>query len=300
MQQSLNNVYLINKPESFTSFDIVAKVRKHTNIRKTGHAGTLDPFATGLLIVCTGKFTRLMDFFHQYPKTYESRFKLGESSDTDDITGTISNKMDYSSIKESEIINSLKEMEGEILQQPPSISAKRVNGKRLYKANRNGEKLEAKPVSVTIHKIEIKNISLPFVDVEITCGTGTYIRSIARDLGEKLGNYCLCETLKRTKIGPYCLDNSIEITDDILTPIDHLEILPELDAITLTEDITKKLLKGNTVKTHDVKIDLTPKNEKIVRLFSPYFKNFIAICKISSYDKDNYNIKAIKVFNNEI
>jgi len=296
----MNNVYLINKPAKLTSFDVVAKVRKHTQIRKTGHAGTLDPFATGLLIVCTGKFTRLVDFFHTYPKTYISRFKLGVSSNTDDITGTIIEEKDYSNITEQQIISALKEMEGEIMQQPPAISAKRIRGKRLYDLNREKEQVKAKKVKVTIHNIKIININLPFVDVEISCGTGTYIRGIARDLGKSLNNCCLVETLERTSIGPYSLKNAISLDDFTLVPILHLDILSDLDAVTLIPDITKRLQRGNTIKIKDLAIDDFNGESKLLRLFSPHFKNLIAICKISSYYRDSYKIKAEKVFFNEI
>lgn len=296
----MNNVYLINKPPNLTSFDIVAKVRKHTQIKKTGHAGTLDPFATGLLIVCTGKFTRLVDFFHKYPKTYVSRFQLGISTDTDDITGNIIKENSISNISPNDIEILLKKHIGEHFQQPCAISAKKVNGKRLYDVNRNGEKVKAEPVKITIHNIKIINIELPFVDVEIACSTGTYIRGIARDLGQSLNVGGIVKTLERTSIGPYSLKNSISIEDEILIPLKHINILKDLDAITLLPDITKRLQRGNTVNFKDLVIENDLEQNGLIRLFSPFFKNLIAICEISSYDRKSYKIKAEKVFLNEI
>ncbi len=284
----MNNVYLIDKPEGLTSFDIVRIVRKELGIKRVGHTGTLDPFATGLLIVCTGNFTRLADYFHRYLKTYRAVFVLGEFRDTDDITGNVIKEFPLLKIPPKQIENALKTFEGEIEQLPPFISAKRVNGERLYKLNRKERKVKPEKAKVFVKEIKILSYNFPKLEVEITCGTGTYIRSIARDLGEKLNCGCYVESLRRVSIGNYNVENAVKT--DNLKPIRHKDILYHLDAVVPEEKILEKIYAGNEVYIANFDIH----TEK-VRVFTPFFKELVSICSAKSKE-NGIILKPEKVF----
>ena len=248
---------LINKPEGWTSFDAVALARKQLTANKlksyklqangklkVGHAGTLDPFATGLLIIGVGReATKKLDEFKKMPKTYVVTIKLGEVSDTYDKTGRITQQRNASVIPtesadewrnplHSEVKGSLgyarddntpptlekiKEtinyFIGKQSQIPPMFSAKKINGRRLYELARKGIEVERKPNAIEIYAIKILDYTWPFLKIEVQCSTGTYIRSLAHDIGEKLGVGAYCEELVRTKIGGYSLDNATNINN---------------------------------------------------------------------------------------
>jgi len=285
-----NQIYLIDKPGEMTSFDVVQRVRKAIGIRRVGHAGTLDPFATGLLIVASGPFTRLVDLFHSYPKTYLATFQLGVSTDTDDMTGTVQTEKDTSAIHESDIVTALNQFKGEIMQQPPSISAKRVEGKRLYRVNRESVKVEARPVKVVVHEIRSVEVELPYVTMEIECGTGTYIRSIARDLGKILGVGGAVKSLSRIAIGPYRLTAACGLTE--IKPIPHLSILPELESFSLGADAIGELSSGKTVLLRDIFLE----EELRIRVFDDYFKTMRALCRVTARGSIGSRIQPEKVF----
>ncbi len=285
-----NQIYLIDKPAGITSFDVVRKVRKAIGVRRVGHAGTLDPFATGLLIVASGPFTRLVDLFHNYPKTYRADFQLGITTDTDDVTGVIQSKKDVSNVRESEIMTALDRFRGKIMQRPPAISAKRVNGKRLYNVNRGSVKIEAKPVEVIVHEIRSIEIELPFVRMEVECGTGTYIRSLARDLGEILGVGGTVKTLRRTEIGPFHLTDACDLEN--VKPIPHLSILPELEAFSLGSEALGELFSGKSVLLRDVFLDEGQK----IRVFDNYFRIMRALCRVTAKGSVGCRIQPEKVF----
>ncbi|PJE76779.1 tRNA pseudouridine(55) synthase TruB [Candidatus Uhrbacteria bacterium CG10_big_fil_rev_8_21_14_0_10_48_16] len=205
---------LIDKPAGMTSHDVVNRVRRFTGERRVGHAGTLDPFATGLLIVGVGRgATREMQNLVGLDKRYEATFILGASSTTDDMEGEILATPLNPHLREEEIEDALKQFIGEIEQIPPTYSAIKIGGKKMYEAAREGKPLEAKPRNVTIYSI--KPISAPTVqdhtvhiDLVIHCSTGTYIRAIARDLGKALGGGGYVEELRRTSIGPFTIDQA--------------------------------------------------------------------------------------------
>ena len=208
---------LIDKPAGMTSHDVVDRVRKLTGERRVGHAGTLDPFATGLLIVGVGRpATREMSKLVGLDKTYETVFMFGSSSDTDDKTGTITpNPID--DVGEEELKAIFRSYTGPIKQLPPTYSAIKIKGKKMYEAARKGEKLEAKPRSVTVYRFEPK---LPIFEerlaVTIECSSGTYIRALARDIGADLGGGGYVEELRRTRIDSFSIDEATRLDD--LTP----------------------------------------------------------------------------------
>lgn len=210
-------VILIDKPLEWTSFQAVNKVRwlikKSFGIKKikVGHAGTLDPLATGLLIICSGKFTKKIDTFQAQEKEYSGTFTLGATTPSYDLETEVDQTFDISEITSEEIKEITKQFLGEIQQQPPVFSALKKDGKRLYEYARNGEEVEIPFRTVTISEFEITKIDLPKVDFRIVCSKGTYIRSLANDLGKALNNGAHLSALRRTKIGWFSVEDAVGI-----------------------------------------------------------------------------------------
>ncbi len=210
-------VILIDKPLEWTSFQAVNKVRwlikKSFRIKKikVGHAGTLDPLATGLLIICTGKFTKKIDTFQAQEKEYTGTFTLGATTPSYDLETDIDQTFDISEITSEKIHEATKQFLGEIQQQPPVFSALKKDGKRLYEFARSGEEVEIPFRTVTILEFEITNIELPKIDFRVVCSKGTYIRSLANDFGKALNNGAHLFALRRTKIGDFSVENAVGI-----------------------------------------------------------------------------------------
>jgi len=225
MDIKIGKFILIDKPIDWTSFDAVAFLRRQArqqfpdqkNIR-VGHAGTLDPFATGLLIIGVGRqATKQLDKIKNLEKTYEAVIRLGATSDTDDCTGKIqpvkSDKKDSPTVELKNIKKILKTFVGEQEQIPPMYSAKSIGGQRLYKLARQGKTVERPPSKIKIYKIKLLDFNWPNLSIEVKCSSGTYIRTLAHDIGQKLdvGGYCL--ELRRTKIGNYSIKRAQKIKD---------------------------------------------------------------------------------------
>lgn len=218
-------VILIDKPLEWTSFQVVNKIRwlikKTFGLKKikVGHAGTLDPLATGLLIICTGKFTKKIDTYQAQEKEYTGTFTLGATTPSYDLETEIDQEFDISQITSEEIKEAVKQFIGEIQQQPPVYSALKKDGKRLYEFARNGEEVEIPFRTVTVSEFEITNIDLPNVDFRVVCSKGTYIRSLANDFGKALDNGAYLSALRRTKIGDFSVDDALNINtfEDSLT-----------------------------------------------------------------------------------
>lgn len=205
---------LIDKPVGPTSHDIVDVVRRALHTRKVGHAGTLDPFASGLLILAVGAMTKQLSKFVGLDKTYEATMRFGASSDTMDRTGTIEQK-ECATITQAHLETILGEFRGEIDQVPPMYSAKKVGGQKLYELAREGKVVERKPVRVTIHELEIVSFSWPTVVIRTRVSSGTYIRALADDIGKRLGCGAYLEELRREKIGTY--DIKAAVTPDLVS-----------------------------------------------------------------------------------
>jgi tRNA pseudouridine55 synthase len=199
----MNGILLIDKPQGLTSHDVVFKIRKKVGIKKVGHGGTLDPLATGLLLILVGKATKKSNNFTQAKKKYEFDCRLGISTDTDDAEGKVLKTADISALSSEEIINAVTSFKGEIVQEVPKYSAVKVNGKKLYQLAREGKNIRLPKRKVQVYKIKVKKINLPAVSLEVLCSKGTYIRSICRDLGKKLGCGGITSKLRRTYIEPY-------------------------------------------------------------------------------------------------
>lgn len=209
--QDEGRVLLIDKPYRWTSFDVVNKLRFKLNVKKIGHAGTLDPLATGLLIICVGKMTKRIEEFMGLEKEYSGKFTLGQTTPSHDLETEVSEKKDLSGVDEGKIREAALALTGKISQVPPQHSAIRVGGKRAYKFARQGKEIELQPRDVEVSVFEITNIALPDVSFRIVCSKGTYIRSLARDFGSELGVGAYLSELTRTRIGPYKLDEAISI-----------------------------------------------------------------------------------------
>lgn len=208
----MNNILFIDKPSGITSFDVIRKLRQKLGIRKMGHAGTLDPLATGLLIIGLEKATKELAQYMGLPKEYEVLIAFGKVSTTYDADGELRIMNDELRIvRREELEKILQNFVGEIDQTPPSFSAKRINGQRAYDIARKGERVDLKPVKVRIDSVEILDWNWPLVRLRVKCGKGTYIRSIAHDLGQKIGCGAYVKELRRTAIGDFRVENATKL-----------------------------------------------------------------------------------------
>ena len=206
-------VFLINKPINWTSFDAVRKIRNLIRIKKVGHAGTLDPLATGLLIICTGKFTKKINEYMAQEKEYTGTFTMGAITSTFDLESEPQNFKDISFLTPALINETTKDFIGEINQVPPIHSAIKIEGKRVYELARKGIDVKLEPRKITIKDFQITKIELPVISFRVVCSTGTYIRSLANDFGEKLGCGAYLSSLCRTRIGEHKLENALTIEE---------------------------------------------------------------------------------------
>jgi tRNA pseudouridine55 synthase len=210
-------VLLIDKPLNWTSFQVVNKIRwlikQQFGIKKikVGHAGTLDPLATGLLILCTGKFTKKIETYQAQVKEYTGTITLGATTPSYDLESEADQTFDISGITKEDILKNTQHFIGEIQQQPPIFSALKKDGKRLYEYAREGEHVEIPKRTITINEFEITNIDMPNVEFRVVCSKGTYIRSLADDFGKMLNNGAHLSSLRRTKIGDFSVDNAVGV-----------------------------------------------------------------------------------------
>ena len=210
-------VLLFDKFSDWTSFDVVNKIRSTLKYRydipklKVGHAGTLDPLATGLLIICTGKKTKEIQEFQDLPKEYITTIKFGETTPSFDLETEVDKTFSVETLSKENIVEAVSGFKGKQKQMPPDFSAKRIKGKRAYENARKGKSVDLKPAEIEIYDIEVLNINLPYAEIKINCSKGTYIRAIARDLGVKLNNGAHLIKLRRTKIGSFSVENAITV-----------------------------------------------------------------------------------------
>ncbi len=204
----------LNKPTDWTSRDVVNRVSRLVGRKvKCGHAGTLDPLATGVLLVCIGKATKLVPHIHEFPKSYDGSFLLGKTSETDDLEGTVEDVVIPDGLSEETIQKLLPEFLGEIQQIPPAYSAIWVNGERAYDVARRGDAVALPARTVTIDRLNLSRFDGQSMTLSMTCGTGTYVRSLGRDIARKAGTEAVMSSLTRTSIGPFALDDSIPVQE---------------------------------------------------------------------------------------
>ena len=250
-----NGIISIDKPEGWTSQDVTARLRRVFNTRRIGHGGTLDPMATGVLPVFVGRATRGVEFFEHAEKTYEAALRLGVTTDTEDITGTVLEEKDVS-VTEADLMEVLGRFRGEIMQVPPMYSALKVNGRKLYDLARAGKEVERQPRPITIYELECLEFSGNEARLRVRCSKGTYIRTLCKDIGEALGCGGCMAALRRVQAGEYTIADSVSLdrllseseqgmeVEHYLKPVDSM--FASFPAITLTPNQTKRVRNGNS------------------------------------------------------
>jgi tRNA pseudouridine55 synthase len=244
----------VSKPAGITSRRVVDRVTQLVGPLKVGHAGTLDPLATGVIVVCLGKATRLIETIQQQRKSYHAQFLLGRESDTDDVTGNVTPVAECRTIGQAEVESALPAFVGRIEQTPPQFSAVHVDGGRAYEKARAGMAVDLAPRPVDVYRLELTRFAYPEFELAIECGSGTYVRSIGRDLGRALGSGAAMSALVRTRIGPYHIEEAVPL--DNLTPqtIDE-SLLPTTTAVSelpqyhATADDVARIRAGRSIDT---------------------------------------------------
>ena len=255
----MNGVLLVDKPAGMTSHDVVGRVRRLAGQRRVGHSGTLDPAATGLLILCLGRATRLVEYLVGRPKTYLGRVTFGVETSSYDADGEIVSQKPVPPLTADLIESMLEPLRGDIMQVPPMVSALKRDGKRLYELARQGVEVERPPRPVTIYRLEQRLLTPPHLDIEVECSAGTYIRSIAYDLGVALGCGAHLSGLRRTRVGDFQVEQAVALDDlptdqpeavaaRLLPPAVAIAHLPRID---LTADAARDLGHGKWVLRDD-------------------------------------------------
>lgn len=303
----MNGIINVYKEQGFTSHDVVAKLRGILKMKKIGHTGTLDPDAVGVLPVCLGKATKLCDLLTDKDKTYETVMLLGQTTDTQDISGTVlsTKAAEYS---EEQIKEAVQCFIGDILQVPPMYSALKVNGKKLYELARQGIEVERKARPVTVFDIQIMEIrsvegEVPMMEVRMTvhCSKGTYIRTICHDIGEKLGCGACMKELKRTKVSSFLIEDSLKLSEieqhmkestieSVIVPVE--DMFPHAPKVIVAEEHCKYIYNGNSfTKRHlQDKIDTNGLSE--VRVYDSKGV-FVGLYE---YDQEKHFFKVVKMF----
>ena len=247
----MNGIVIIDKPAEWTSQDVVSKLRGVLHTKRIGHGGTLDPMATGVLPVFVGRATRGVEFFEHAEKTYETVLRLGLTTTTEDITGTVLEEKEVR-VTEAQFLQALAQFRGEIQQIPPMYSALKINGQKLCDLARKGKEVERKSRTITIHRLECLSFDGKTARLSVTCSKGTYIRTLCKDIGEKLGCGGCMESLRRTAAGAYTIEEAVPLarlveSDDpesYLRPVDTM--FTQYDAVTLTANQEKRCRNGNS------------------------------------------------------
>ena len=302
MSGTISGVLNIYKEAHWTSFDVVAKIRGICHVKKIGHAGTLDPAAEGVLPVCVGKATRIADLLSGEIKTYCAQMRLGEETDTLDQTGTVVRRADpavLDRLTEGQVREVINSFVGGYDQVPPMYSARHVQGKRLYELAREGKRVERAAVPVRIDRIVIDEISIPNIALTVTCGRGTYIRSLCADIGEKLGCGAVMTHLVRTRVGPFEIGDALTIGQlqerlteksfgDLLMPVD--QVFAERPAVTVASSCEKLAYNGNKIPLAGFQTDDLPAED--FRLYDSRGQ-FIGIFGI---EENGQTVKPVKMF----
>ncbi len=248
----------VDKPEGPTSHDMVGAARRALGVRRVGHTGTLDPFASGLLLLCVGRATRLAEYFAELAKTYEAVAHLGVRTDTLDRDGAVLEESDgWRDLNQDEVQDALGRFRGEIEQVPPAFSAKKIDGERAYDLARRGEAVALEPCAVRIDALELTSWEPPLLGFRVTCSTGTYVRALARDIGEALGLGAHLTSLRRTSIGawdvadglaPEELGDPEKVADRAVPPLAALSHLPTVE---VDDSVAERLALGQAVRLEE-------------------------------------------------
>jgi tRNA pseudouridine55 synthase len=289
----MNGVLNIFKPKGMTSFDVVRQVKKVCNTSKVGHTGTLDPEATGVLPICIGKATKIIDYIMNSEKVYEVEFKLGVKTTTYDLEGEILAEKSTEALSEIEILQTINAFKGDYCQVPPMYSALKQNGVRLYELARKGIEVERPGRNITIYNIENIKINNPIISMRVTCSKGTYIRSLCYDIGEKLGVFATMTSLNRTKTSVFDEKDSINIKDltsenfkEYLLSIE--DALERYDTIIVEKKYSKLLING--VRIGDRRLT----KDKIIegKLYRVYDEDKVFL-GLGKKDQDGFKIEKL-------
>ncbi|MBR4587450.1 MAG: tRNA pseudouridine(55) synthase TruB [Lachnospiraceae bacterium] len=304
----------IYKEKGYTSHDVVARMRGILKIKKIGHTGTLDPEAEGVLPVAIGAATKLCDMFSDRSKTYRAVIRLGISTDTEDMTGTVTAEDEnWKGLTDDKIISAVDSFAGEYEQIPPMYSALKVDGHKLYEYARKGIEIERKPRLLNIYDIKTTSIDLPWVSIEVTCSKGTYIRTLSKDIGAKLSCNACMQSLLRTRVSDFCMEDAITLAElekirdegrlaEYIKPV--YDIYSFLDSALALEAANKRLINGNSIPAEYVSITekgkgdgcLTGDFTGCVRM-SDHLHSFIGIYRYSK-DTDEYIPEKLFFVNN--
>ena len=297
----IHGILNIYKEKGYTSHDVVAKLRGITGQRKIGHTGTLDPEAEGVLPVCLGRATKVCDLLTDRDKTYEAVLLLGIRTDTQDVTGTVTDRGDIQGITREMVEQAARKYVGEYDQIPPMYSALKVNGKKLYELAREGKTIERKARRVRIYELEILEEALPRVRLRVRCSKGTYIRTLCDDIGADLGCYGCMEALLRTSVGPFALEEACRLEDveaavkagelgKMLCPIDRL--FAEYPAVQVKKGWEKLAYNGNGLKRSMTDGDRETRDGACVRIYDAG-RNFLALYR---YHREAEEYTTVKMF----
>jgi len=297
----IRGILNINKPSGISSYDVIRIIKRiikgnaiqpngkettqsgsscprRVDSTKIGHAGTLDPMANGVLLILFNEATKIASFLTEQKKEYQAEIKLGIKTDTDDITGKVIQEKEVLKFTPAQIEESLQEFRGEITQIPPAYSALRQQGKRFYDIAREGKPVEPRPRKLTIYTIELLEANLPYLKIRAIVSKGTYIRSLARDIGDRLGCGATLQALTRTRIGSFSLNDALNIDElnydamiNHLLPI--LKAMDNLDSVYIKETAEKKLLTGQAIKNSELfETDLGQLKTSRVKVFNKNHK----------------------------
>ena len=295
---NVNGIIVVNKPQNWTSHDCVAVMRKVTGIKRIGHTGTLDPMATGVLPICIGTATRIMEYMDLDWKTYRASLKLGIITDTEDIWGEVLEEKTTENITEKDIIKDINEFRGEVEQIPPKYSALKVNGKKLYEYARAGQEVKIKSRKIIIKDIIINSIDGNLVDFTVTCSKGTYIRTICSDIGKKLGCGATMVSLVRTESGIFRIEDALDIEnikemskEEVFKNLIDTDVpLVHFGKIKLNNKKAKDFVNGKKLKRFEFEIVDDSNHQEMYNIY--YDNEFLGVAKI-----EDELLKSHKVFN---
>lgn len=311
LSDKLSGILVVDKPEGMTSHDVVSRARRSLGLKKIGHAGTLDPFATGVLVLLVGEGTKLSNYLMEGRKTYLASIKLGEKRDTADLSGEIIETAPFDNISLADVESALLKFEGEISQLPPMYSALKKNGVPLYKLARKGVEVERQERQVFIESIRLVDFNSPILEIEVSCSKGTYVRTLAEDIAASLGSCAHLVKLRRTKSGALSLSDAISLEDlrsrdkAIQAMTSLADSIATMSKIVVSSEGAEKIRTGAKliaawIEDYDLNED---PDDKIVRVLSPE-GSLVSICEILTGERDYAELsaelevgKSIRVFN---
>jgi len=306
--QQLNGIIVIDKPGGYSSAQVVARVKKLFGAAKAGHTGTLDPFARGVLVCCINQATKLAGFLLQGSKKYRATLRLGVDTDTQDLTGQIVSTSNNVSFSEDSLCSVFKQYEGPYNQLPPVFSALKHKGEPLYKLARRGKPLQKPPRAVHIYNIDILEIDIPEIRFDVSCSTGTYIRTLCADIGKSLGCGGHLSALKRTECGGFGIEQAVSLleleqiaSDNRLADslVGMTDALPDMPKVAAGQTLAKKIKHGQSIAVDDLGLDSN-------QFFDTKDKNFVkivdtrnALLAIMQYERATPKLRYCSVFQSQ-